>query len=95
MADSDLIDTEEYTGKDVKEFADFTNDIDLKSEGPTGKSARQLWVLDAGSGVLTVSTKFGDRTLSGDQLAARNIPLTCGVFRIRSSTTVGRVLVIW
>jgi len=95
MADSDLIDTEIYTGIDVQEFTDFSADIDLKAAGPTGKGARLLWVLDAGSGVLSVSTKYGTRTLSGDILASKSIPLQCGVFAIRSATNVGRVLVIW
>jgi len=95
MADEDIINTEIFTGVDGLEFTDFSSDVDLVAAGPTGKGARQLWVLEAGSGNLTVETKFGDRTYSGDLLASKNIPLQLGMFTIRAATNVGRVLVIW
>lgn len=95
MADEDLNNTETYTGVDCLEFTDFSEDIDLVAAGPTGKGARVLWVLEAGSGNLTVETKYGDRTLSGNLLESKNIPLQTGIFTIRVATNVGRVLVIW
>jgi hypothetical protein len=92
---ADQINTSEGVGIDGKEYADFSEDINLVTEGPTGKGARQLWVLDAGSGALVISTAHGDRTFSGDLLNSLRIPLTLGMFRIRAATTVGRVLVYW
>jgi hypothetical protein len=95
MADEDQINTDEYVGIFAKEYASFAEDIDLVAAGPSGKSARQLWVLEAGSGALTLSTKYGDETYSGNLLESKNIPLTLGIFAIRASTTVTRVLVLW
>lgn len=97
MADTDIINTAEYTGIDVQEFvaADFVGGLDLVAAGNVGKAPREIWVIEVGGGNLTVRTKYGTRQLSGALLESKNIPITCAVFEVLEASDVARILVIW
>lgn len=82
---------------DVKQYATFTSDIDLKA-GPDGTDyfacAREILVNEVGSGTLAVKTIHSgttDRTLTvlaGDRYHGQ-------FTTIDSATNVGRITVFW
>ena len=88
-----MLNTNVFSGIDLQVLTDFSSDIDLVALGPTAKAPRQVIVLAAGGGVLSVTTAHGARTLPADLLVG--LPITCGILTIGSATDAGSVLVIW
>jgi len=79
-----------HVGRDVKEFTSFP--VDATAEGPASNGARMFKVIDAGGGVLEVTTEHGARQLTA---SAYTQWTPCAIYSVTGNTTVGRIALLW
>jgi hypothetical protein len=91
MAEVELNDSIEV-GRDIKGYTSFASQIDLITEGPTGKPPRLVTVIEAGSGVLNLHTAHGART---NVPFIVGLPIPVGIVSIDTGTNIGKLQVIW
>lgn len=91
MAEVELNESIEV-GIDIKGYSNFASQIDLIEEGPTDKPPRLVTVIEAGSGVLNVHTKFGART---NVPFIVGLPIPVGIVSIDVGTNISKLQVIW
>jgi hypothetical protein len=87
-----------HAHEDALEYDDFATDIDLRAASPDGESdARAIFIVDAGSGSLVVTTAAGnERTFTGLTSGTYLDPTPLYVSAIvADGTDVSKIRVAW